>query len=395
MTTRIAYLVTHPIQYQAPLLRRIAAEPGIEIKALFGSDFSVRSFVDADFGQAITWDVPLTEGYDHAFLPQRGAPMRAGEAPSFSRPDTGDIGPFLDGFDVLWVHGYHRRPHLAAIRAARKRGMRVFLRDETNAESGERRWHKELAKQALFRFWLAHAVDAFLCIGTLNRAYWRSLGVPPRKLFDVPYAVDNAFFQEKMRAAALVREDLRAELGLEPGRPIVLFAAKLIERKCPMDLLIAFGNVAQLPECRRPYLLFAGDGELRGAIEAAGVPGVRVLGFQNQARLAALYDLADLFVLPSAREPWGLVVNEAMNAARPVICSDRIGAAPDLIQDGQTGYVYRFGHLDALATALRKTLSDPAHAASMGQKALDRVNGWGFEQDVAGLKAALAATRRA
>src|SRR5579862_4772779 len=66
---RLAYLVSHPIQYQAPLLRRIAQEPDIDLTVLFGSDFSVRGYKDEGFGVGVKWDVPLLDGYRHVFLP--------------------------------------------------------------------------------------------------------------------------------------------------------------------------------------------------------------------------------------------------------------------------------------------------------------------------------------
>src|ERR1700733_1792147 len=66
---RLAYLVSHPIQYQAPLLRRIAQEPDIDLTVLFGSDFSVRGYKDEGFGVGVKWDVPLLDGYRHLFLP--------------------------------------------------------------------------------------------------------------------------------------------------------------------------------------------------------------------------------------------------------------------------------------------------------------------------------------
>src|ERR1700682_6532248 len=79
---RIAYLGTHPIQYQAPLLRRIAREPDIHLTVFFASDISTRSFFDAAFRQSIQWDVPLLEGYEYEFLPAFGRKGRI----SFCQP---------------------------------------------------------------------------------------------------------------------------------------------------------------------------------------------------------------------------------------------------------------------------------------------------------------------
>jgi len=86
MTFRLAYLVTHPIQYQAPLLRAVAADPDIILKVFFGSDFSVQKFVDPGFGQTIEWDVPLLDGYPHELLPARSRALKKGELPGFWRP---------------------------------------------------------------------------------------------------------------------------------------------------------------------------------------------------------------------------------------------------------------------------------------------------------------------
>ena len=69
---RLAYFVSHPIQYQAPLLRRIAQEPDIDLKVFFSSDQSVRGYHDTGFGVHVKWDVPLLDGYESEFLPRIG-----------------------------------------------------------------------------------------------------------------------------------------------------------------------------------------------------------------------------------------------------------------------------------------------------------------------------------
>src|SRR5262249_53918598 len=129
---RLAYLVSHPIQYQAPLLRRIAAEPGIRLKVFFRSPMGLKSYVDPGFGQAIAWDTPLLEGYDHEFLPALGDPMRVTR---YLRPLNYGLARRLADFDVLWVHGYARVFHWGAMLAAKRRGLKVLLRDESTSIS--------------------------------------------------------------------------------------------------------------------------------------------------------------------------------------------------------------------------------------------------------------------
>lgn len=394
---RLAYLVTHPIQYQAPLLRAIAAEPDIDLKVFFASDFSARDFVDPEFGRAISWDVPLLEGYDHEVLPERGRPLARGENPSFWRPFSTGLSKRLKGFDALWVHGYNRAAHWLAIAIAKRHGLGVLVRDEATPISAARSPMKQAAKRAFFRT-LDRAVDGYLAIGSLNRAYYEGFGVGPDKIFAMPYAVDNAYFQAKVAEVSARRELLRAELGCKADHPIILFSAKLIDRKRPLDLIDAYAAVADEPALRQPYLLFAGDGELRGAIEdriaERGLERARVLGFRSQAELAGLYDLADVCVLPSEREAWGLVVNEAMNAATAIIASDRVGAAADLVRGGQNGFTYPVGDVAALSVCLRSVLRDPARLAAMGARSRKIIDGWSFSEDIAGLRLALERVRR-
>ncbi len=398
MSLKLAYFVTHPIQYQAPLLRRVAALPGLEFKVFFGSDFSARAFVDPDFGRAIQWDVPLLDGYAHEVLDQWGAPLAANEIPTVWRPFSKGLAQKLRAgkFDALWIHGYNRASHWVAAATAKMLGIKVLMRDESTEISAERSAVKQIVKQVFFTS-IDKLVDRWLTIGELNAAYYRGFGIAPHKLIPVPYAVDNAYFQSKIAALSPQREVLRASLGLEPGRPIILFAAKLIDRKQPLPLLGAFAELVHDDDARKPYLLYAGDGPQRGALEKtialSGLgESVKVLGFKGQADLAALYDLCDIFVLPSEREAWGLVVNEAMNAGRAIVCSDRIGAAPDLVVPGLNGHIYPFGNDTALTAALRDCLIDPERLAAMGQASLDRINQWSFDQDLDGLCRALRET---
>ncbi|MBI3516405.1 MAG: glycosyltransferase family 4 protein [Proteobacteria bacterium] len=393
---RLAYLVTHPIQYQAPLLRLIANQPDIALHVMFGSDYSVRSFVDPGFNRAITWDVPLLDGYSHEVLPAFGRPLAETELPSFWRPFSRGVARRLEAgrFDALWVHGYNRASHWAAMLAAKRLGLAVLVRDEATEVSAARSLPKRIAKQAFFRT-LDRLSDGFLAIGSLNRDYYLAHGIASAKLFTMPYAVDNAFFQGAIGRAAPERAILRARLGLAPDRPIILFAAKLIERKRPFDLLEAYATVAREPAARAPYLLFVGDGALKTQLEASiarrDFADARVLGFQSQAQLGALYDLAEVLVLPSERESWGLVINEAMNAGCAIIASDRVGAAADLVRGGDNGFVYPCGDVAALAVSLRAVLRDPTRGVAMGARSRELIGRWSFAEDLAGLRAALAA----
>jgi glycosyltransferase involved in cell wall biosynthesis len=397
---RLAYLVSHPIQYQAPLLRRIALEPTIDLTVLFGSDFSVRGYKDRGFGVEVAWDTPLLEGYRSEFL----RPLR----------DTGEVSPTApisrgiyrrlqqsDGspaFDALWVHGYASINSLQAILAANALGIPVLLRAESWLADRVRSPWKLAVKGAFFHI-LAQGIAAVLPIGTVNAAYWTHYFGSSVPQFLMPYAVNNEYFASLAKAAEPRERELRAELGLSADRPVILFASKLQERKHADHLLEAYRRfIADRAPQDRPYLVIVGDGEQRALLESQalhlGLDDVRFAGFRNQSELPRFFQLADVFVLPSRHEPWGLIVNEVMAAGCPAIVSTDVGCHADLITDGIEGCVFPVGNIAALADALRRVFSTPESAARMGERARRRMSTWTYEEDVQGLRRALSAVTR-
>ena len=411
---RLAYVVSHPIQYQAPLLRRIAQEPDIDLTVFFGSDFSVRGYKDEGFGVEVAWDTPLLEGYRSEFLPKLRdtggvSPLSPINRGIFRRLRNTDGTP---AFDALWVHGYASLNALQAILAANALGIPVLLRAESWLADRSRSPLKLFAKR-MFLHDLRHLIAATLPIGSANAAYWSHYFDRDFPQFPMPYAVDNAYFALRADAATATEPALRAELQLEPGRPIILFASKLQTRKHADHLVEAYrALLGKLPS--DPHLIIVGDGEERANLESRckGLTGVRFAGFQNQSVLPRYFHLANVFVLPSRHEPWGLIVNESMAAGCPVIASTDVGSGPDLINtiaEGSNiaegsggpegigvppGFLYPVGDIPALTAALARVLASPETAAAMGAAARRRIATWDFEQDIQGLRHALAFTTR-
>ena len=397
---RLAYLVSHPIQYQAPLLRRIAQEPDIDLTVFFGSDFSVRDYKDEGFGVGVKWDVPLLDGYRHEFLPALRDNATVGVASPlnygiFSRLRGGRSNHGNAAFDVLWVHGYATVNALHGMLAAKALGIPVLLRAESWLKDRERGVAKLAAKRIFFAA-LKHLVAGVMPIGALNAAYWRHYLGEHFPASPMPYAVDNDYFQRQSQQARAGRAELLAELKLDPSRPVILFASKLQSRKRCGDLLEAYKNLSPGDGIEpNPYLVIVGDGEERAALERraaeSGFAGIRFCGFRNQSVLPRFFDVASVFVLPSRHEPWGLIVNEVMNASTAVIVTDDVGSAPDLIENGVNGYIYPAGNVDALEQALHSVLDTPGVAEDMGRRAFERIQTWSFTEDIQGLRHALAA----
>lgn len=395
---RLAYVVSHPIQYQAPLLRRIAQEEEIDLTVFFGSDFSVRGYKDEGFGVEVAWDVPLLEGYKSEFLPK----VRDNGTVSATTPISRGILKRLrnaDGspkFDAVWVHGYASVNALQTIFSANLLGIPVLLRAESwlgdRVRAGWKRW----LKGALLHD-LKHMIAATLPIGTKNAQYWAHYFGREFPQFLMPYAVDNRYFAARAEESATSMDVLRSELGLEAGRPVVLFASKLQTRKHCDQLIEAYAALTKMVSSK-PYLVIVGDGEERKTLEAQvaelKLADVRFAGFQNQSKLPAYFRMADVFVLPSQHEPWGLIVNEAMAAGCAVVASSDVGSVHDLITNGVEGFVYPVGDVPALTHALGRVLESSEIAAKMGDAARKRMTTWSFEEDIAALRAALAFTTR-
>jgi glycosyltransferase involved in cell wall biosynthesis len=230
-----------------------------------------------------------------------------------------------------------------------------------------------------------------LAIGARNREFYLSFGVPEQRIFSVPYAVDNAFFMGRAGDCVAQRAAIRSEFGAPQQAPMILFASKLTPRKRPQDLLRAYQNLRQ--RGLEAALVFVGSGEqeqsLRQFVAAHHVPDVFFLGFRNQSELPCLYAAADIFVLPSENEPWGLIINEVMCAGLPVVASDEIGAAPDLVHHGDNGFTFPAGDVVQLADRLATLVEDVTLRRRMGQRSLELIRTWNLDRCAEGVAAAL------
>lgn len=386
---KLAVLNSHPIQYFAPLYRRLATTDDIDTTVFYCSRQGVSSgFVDAGFGHEVVWDRPLLEGYRHHFLSN----MRKDVGPRgfFSLMNLSIAKELWKGrFDALIIHGHNYAANLIALAFAKLFGTAVFMRGETHLLL--RRGALKSALRGPLMSALYGMCDACLYIGKWNREFYEHHGVGPEKLFFVPYTVDNEFFIREAQEHAVARQAFRAEMGVDQGSTLVLYASKLIARKRPADLLEAFARVRSRDA--KAHLAFVGDGPLRAQLEAMarsrGIPDVHFLGFCNQTALPRYFNAADIFVLPSEDEPWGLIINEVMCAGTAVISTSVVGASADLVLDGQTGFVYPPGDIQALASAIETLSRDPQLAIAMGERARATITRWSYEECVNGIRSAL------
>jgi glycosyltransferase involved in cell wall biosynthesis len=154
--------------------------------------------------------------------------------------------------------------------------------------------------------------------------------------------------------------------------------------KRPFDVLRAFAKSDRLGA----RLIFAGDGplyaQLQAEASALGIASrVRFLGFVNQSQLPAIYKSADVMVLPSEYEPFAVVVNEAMCCGCPVIVSDQVGAARDLIAPIRPEFIFPCGDIDALAALLAGIPGDRPLLRRLRDLGLAHLQTWSPQRNVA------------
>lgn len=394
MPTRIAFLNTHPIQYYAPLYAFLNRAEDLEVTALYLSDFSLRGGMDKGFGQSVTWDIDLLEGYDARFV---GEAARTRVRRGFFSLTAPEIWGMVRRarFDALILHGHNFAAHQIALAAARSVGTKVFYRADTHlgkARSGLRRRVRPWIMGTYFR--LFHGC---LAVGELNADYYRAMGVPETKIFNVPFAVDNQRFADAAAMPAEDRRALRAEWGVPDDRPVICFAAKLVAQKRPTELIEACAMLAA--RGLKFHLLMAGSGELQPELEAMArnrLPpdSFHFPGFVNQSALPRFYAASEVFVLPSTNEAWGLAVNEAMAAGLPVVICREIGCTPDLLREGENGHALAPGDVQGMADALENIIADPTRQQQMAASSRQIIAGWSFAECEAGIRQAIQAAGR-
>jgi glycosyltransferase involved in cell wall biosynthesis len=238
---------------------------------------------------------------------------------------------------------------------------------------------------------LYRSADAVVTYGPHVSEYLRARGA--RNVHVAPQSVDNGFWSSRLLATPSVA-GWPAQAGTkflfvgrpapEKGLPVLIDAWRAAGLRPPDGVLVLVGAGAGLDS-------IATAGQLR--LEDAGIVGLDAVG---PAELRDMYAAADVLVLPSIptrtfREPWGLVVNEAMNRGLPVIASDAVGAvAGGLVRDGSNGLVVPAGDSDALAAAIGRLAGDPALRARLGQAAAEDVRAYSHDAWAQGFSEALA-----
>ena len=380
---RLAVVSTHPIQYHSPGFGGWLRIPICSVHVYYCHKATPQEQARAGFGVEFDWDVPLLTGYPYSFLRNCGQSCRAtADLAGFDTPEIKEI-IRCGQYDAVLVNGWHYKSAWQAIWACWQSKVKVMVRGDSHLHI-PRSLPLRIAKSFAYPCFIPR-FDACLAVGQWSREYFLHYGASPDRVFLVPHAIDTERMVADTQSLQIDRPELRKRWALDESSTVFIFAGKFTEIKRPMDFVRAINEAAQSAVVQG---LMVGDGPLRDVCEDFArnhrVP-ITFAGFLNQSEIVRAYVAADVLVLPSAGETWGMVVNEAMGCKRPCIISDRVGCGPDLVRNGENGAIFHQGDVHALAALMIEMARQPSQLAIMGTQAQERVRKYSVGTAVEGV----------
>ena len=367
---RIAWIVHSPTPYKTPFFRMLAAQPPVDVTFFF-----------------LYWGDPQRAWHQE---PLSGVKYKVLSGVSFrKRPGEGELvhlGPAVIGelrkgrFNLVVICGYSHPTLLFALFYCLVTGTPFVLQGESHVVQQRHPLKRALKRCLLFP--LLRRARAAFATGRKATDYWVDAGIPRERVFTLSNTPDIDFFLKESESGTGRREVVRKDLGLSRHRTGI-FVGRFVEVKGVENILEA---MAGLSSEKQPQLLLVGDGPLKSRyeniIQRHNLP-VRLVGFQQKDQLPELYAAADFFILPSLSEPWGVVVNEAMACGLPLLLSDQVGAAYDLLEEGRNGFMIPAGDTAAWRKALvtMMELTD-AELNRMGAASRELIRPWNHQVNV-------------
>jgi glycosyltransferase involved in cell wall biosynthesis len=380
---RLAIITTHPIQYNAPWFKLLALRGNVQVKVFYTWEQSQQgSLYDPGFGKNVSWDIPLLDGYDYTFVKNVSANPGSHHFKGIVNPTLIDEVKLWKA-DAILFFGWSFKSHLKCLRFFHKKIPVLFRGDSTLLDESA---GLKTTLRRIFLRWVYTSVDSALYVGTNNKLYFRKHGLNESQLCYAPHAIDNERFDRGNEVYKLEALALRQKLNIDITNSVFLFAGKLEAKKNPELLIQAFKELND----KSAHLVVVGNGEEEAQLKTkyAGLENLHFMDFQNQSKMPVIYNLCDVFVLPSKGpgETWGLAINEAMACRRAILASNKCGGAIDLIEDGKNGYIFESHSKDDLVRKLRKLAASREEVKLMGERSYKKVQHFSFENICLGIE---------
>ena len=327
---------------------------------------------DPGFGKKIQWDVDLMSGYDYEFLDNVAIDKGSHH---FKGIDNPGIIESISNYkpDAILIYGWPLKSHYLAMKHFKGR-IPVYFRGDSILKGSDNLLRKCLKK--IYISWVYRLLDKAFYTGIKNKEYFLHYGLNENQLVYAPHAVNNSFFSENLNSNKSRVYVWRNSLLIPDDAVVFLYAGKLDANKNTHFILSTFMELKNASS----HFIIAGEGEEKKRLEEdfGKYKNIHFLSFQNQSAMPFLYGMADVFVLPSQNETWGLSVNEAMVCGCAVLVSSTIGAAPDLVQEGLNGYIFELNNKTDLLNKLH-LMQHKSIVKDMGFNASKIINNWSHE----------------
>jgi len=371
---KLAIITTHPIQYYAPVFKLLAKQLDIKVFYTWGKQVLENKY-DPGFKRDITWDIPLLEGYNYHFSRNISKSPGSHHKNGIINPDLiAEINDF--NADVLLVYGYAYHSHLKILRYFKGKIPIYFRGDSTLLD--KQNIFKKLVKNIYLK-WVYKHIDYVFFVGLANRAYFKKYGITDANLINAPHAIDNDYFSADRLTEA---NHIRNKMGLQEKDVLVLYAGKFETKKNPEILLHAFGKLRK----DNVALLLIGNGKTEQSLKEKAKTlkkkkSIFFEDFKNQSQMPAYYQACDLFCLPSKGpgETWGLAVNEAMAAGKPILISDKVGCQPNLVFESANGLIFKSENAKDIYRSLKTLVFDKQKLVNMGEASKKIIEKYTFE----------------
>jgi glycosyltransferase involved in cell wall biosynthesis len=348
MSSKTRVLIVHNIMapYRFPLFRALANQPEIDLTVWFMSA-SARNRRWRLEDRAL--------GFRYVVLPRVEVNLQSDDLLTYILNYTFPWRFIREHFDVLIAAGWlDFAPHAGLVLSKLLRRKFILWSESTAYEPSLLRTVTRPIVRAI-----VHGSDACIAVGTRSKDYLKSLGAAPNDIFVSYSTVDVDLFRTVSYWAQQHKEELKASLGIQ-HRQVVLYSGQFIERKGLNHLLQSWQLVKQ--NYPNVALVLLGYGPLKSALEAMtlslDLTDVHFLGHLDVEEIPKIYAVADILVLPSLKETWGLVVNEAMASGLPVVVTDRVGCSVDLVREGENGFIVPAGDARTLADRIGRLVGD-------------------------------------
>jgi len=359
---RLAILVSHPVQYFAPVFRKLNQFEDLEVKVFFGCDHGMHPQKDPNFGVVFKWDCEPTSGYEHEFISHLSLSSLEGlSGVRLAYRAFSEINRFKP--DRVLIFAYTPAFIMASTFLLKMFGHSLMLRAETTDEALPRSPLKDRLRKAFLSFYYRQFSHVFP-IGTNSIRHYSRMGVSEELMTAVNYAIDVDFFQKQVEFWLPQRSSLRSDMGIGLNDHVLLYCGKMFPPKDPLLIPKAL-DLLKMSEKNRLWFIAVGDGELRPDFERLMNRELAArslfVGFKNQSELGQYYAISDTLLLPSqSGETWGLVVNEALQFGLKVVVSDKVGSSKDLVKDSIRGHCFKSSNVKALSNALSMVMQPAA-----------------------------------